>query len=207
VTMGPTLDRRRIVGLAVGSLWLVVAGALFGTWSLLSIETDTAAWLLVGVGAAVLVLIVRGVAVIRTARRLPIGRSPRTPAQRAIGRRFAWIVGAEIAAFATVNPILASMGHVVVLPAVNLGIVGIHFLPLARLFDVPRYYALGLIFCAIPAVTLLWVPADRLIGSALAWFVVPPFACAIVAIAFGAVGLREARVLASGFGASPVVPS
>lgn len=58
-------------------------------------------------------------------------------------------------------------GHAALLPSLNLVIIGLHFLPLAWLFDVPRYYAMGLLFCAIPIVTLWALPANTMIGSAL----------------------------------------
>jgi hypothetical protein len=49
-------------------------------------------------------------------------------------------------------------------------IIGLHLIHLAWIFDVPRYYALGLHLCAIAAVTLLWYVFPSLgVVWAIAW--------------------------------------
>ena len=88
---------------------------------------------------------------------------------------------------------MASTGNFAVMPSLNLGIVGVHFLPLARLFRVPRYYVMGVLFCFIPAVTLLWFPAQGRVGAVLGWHVIPSIGCGLVAVLVGAAGLLEAR--------------
>jgi hypothetical protein len=117
-----------------------------------------------------------------------------TAADRLLARRFVIVVAAEIVAFASLNPIFAATGHVSMLPSLNLTIVGVHFLPLAWLFRVPRYYVMGLLFCVIPMSTLWWVPAQASVGSAIGCHVIPTLGCSAVAVLTGAAGLREARL-------------
>jgi hypothetical protein len=71
--------------------------------------------------------------------------------------------------------------------------VGLHFLPLAKLFDVPRYNITGILFCTIPILTMLSVPASAHIGNALSWIAVPSIGCALVALATAWAGLYEVR--------------
>lgn len=82
-------------------------------------------------------------------------------------------------------------GQWALIAPVDLIIIGLHFLPLARLFDVPRYDVAGILFCAIPVVTMLAVPADGHVGQALSWLVIPSVGCAAVASFTAWAGLRE----------------
>jgi len=75
----------------------------------------------------------------------------------------------------------------------DLIVVGLHFLPLARLFAVPRYNITAALFCAIPVATMMLIPVGGRIGEALGWFVVPSVGCAAVASTTAWAGLREVR--------------
>jgi hypothetical protein len=184
--------RSRSIGLAGGALWLTAVSAVFVAWSLLLIGTRLADGVLIGAFVVTGAVIAASVLVIRAACRLPKRAFPRTPEERATGRRFAWVVAAEVAAFMIVNPVAAVTGHVELLPSINLAIVGLHFLPLARLFQVPRYYVMGVLFCAIPAATVFSLPANAVLGHALDWYVVPSLGCGLVAMVTSAAGVREA---------------
>jgi hypothetical protein len=185
-------ERRRCIGLAVGGLWMIAISLVFIAWSLVAIETPAARLVLLGscvlLGGLVLVSIV----VIRAALSLPKSLAPRTQVGQQIWHRFAWVVGAEVLGFGVVNTILGATNNFELIPSLDLMIVGIHFFPLARLFRVPRYNIMGLLFCAIPIVTLLAVSKHFAVGQALAWFVVPSLGCGFVASIIAAAGLREA---------------
>ncbi len=192
-----TLDRSRTIGLATGSLWLIAVAGFFAAWSLLMIDTAGARWVLGAAAIPSAALLLLGVVVIRAASRLPRPTRPRAADERLLGRRFALVVGLEVIALAILNPLLAARGHVTVLPSLNLVIIGLHFLPLAWLFHVPRYYVMGLLFCVIPARTLWWFPAQSHVGSALSWFVISGLGCGAVAVVIGAAGLGEVAGLKS----------
>ncbi len=196
VTDTIVVDRSRVVGLAIGSIWLAAVGLLFAMWALLSIGTNSAAAILAALVAAAAWVVVRGVSSVRASAPLP-RTSDRTHAESAVARRFRLIVFTEVAAFAVVNPLLASTGHVDLLPAANLVIVGVHFFPLARLFHVPRYTALGAVFCVVPVAVMIGVPSTSTIGDAGAWFVLPTAICGAAAIAVALGGVAEARAIAS----------
>ena len=73
----------------------------------------------------------------------------------------------------------------------DLTIVGLPFLPLARLFEVPRYNITGGMFRGIAIITMAAIPIDGHIGGALSWLVVPSVGCAAVAWITATAGLRE----------------
>lgn len=184
--------RRRCIGLIGGALWLIGISAFFIIWSLIVIATTWAIQVLVVSAVIIVVLIVIGAAELRAALRLP--KSSAAPAQeeQKIGRRFAWVFGAEVLAFIVVNSIFGAMERYELLPSLNLIIVGIHFFPLAKIFHVPRYYITGLLFCIIPVSTLLAIPKESLFGNTLAWYVIPSIGCGIVAIITAVAGFYEA---------------
>lgn len=184
--------RSRIVGLATGSLWLIAVSAAFALLSLVLIRTPLATAVLLGVAAVVLGLVAWSVGVIRAA--LAIRKSPTSNEAegRRIRRRFAIAVAGEIVVLAVVNTLCVATGRQVFIVPFDIIIVGAHFLPLARLFRVPRYYALGAFFCAAPVATMALLPSAARVGQALAWVVVPSLACALWASLTGAMGLAEA---------------
>ena len=185
------IGRRRSIGLAGGALWLIAISCVFITWSLLAIATPLAEVMLIASLVLVGALIVTSMVVIRSALSLPVSTVPQTSEEKNIGRRFAWVVAIEMIAFGVVNAIIRMTGDYEVIACVYLIVVGLHFFPLARIFRVPRYNATGLLFCAIPIVTLLSIPKPFAIGAALAWYVVPSMGCGLVAILTASAALRE----------------
>jgi len=185
-------SRRRTIGLAGGALWLIAISIVFITWSLLAIATPMARQILLVTFVLLGALVASSVVVLRGALGLPVSTTPRSPEELQIGRRFAWVFGAEMVAFAVVNSIIVVSGDYPLIPSLNLIVVGIHFFPLARIFRVPRYNIMGLLFCAIPIVTLLAISKEMMVGETLAWYVVPGLGCGLVASLTAVAGLREA---------------
>jgi hypothetical protein len=182
-----------MLGMAGAAVWLVAISAAFTVLSLTMIGTPLARIVLVGVLLAVATYIAGGVGVIRVARRLP-GDPPRTPEVRVMLRRFYLTVIAEVIAIMVVNGICAVTQHLELLVPLDLLIVGIHFLPLAWIFRVPRYYWMGGLFCLTTVLTLVLVPVHAQVGAAAAWFVIPTFGCTLVAWATAAFNLREVTI-------------
>jgi hypothetical protein len=184
--------RRRSIGLAGAALWLIGISGVFVTWSLVAIGTPLAGQVLIGTFVLMGAIVAAGIVVIRATVGLPSSRVPRTREEQLIGRRFAWVFGAEMLAFAVVNTVLGATGNFELIPSLNLIVVGIHFLPLAKIFRVPRYYLTGFLFCAIPVATLIAIPKQVEIGQTLAWYVVPSIGCGLVASLTAVAGLLEA---------------
>lgn len=182
-----------MLGIASAAIWLVAISAAFTVLSLAMIGTPLARIVLVGVLLALAVYIAGGVGVIRVTLRLP-GDPPRTPEVRVMLRRFYLVVTVEVIAIMVVNGICAGTQHLELLVPLDLLIVGIHFLPLAWIFRVPRYYWMGGLFCLVIAFTLVLIPVHAQVGAADAWFVIPTFGCTLVAWATAAFNLREVTI-------------
>jgi len=155
--MTPTANQLR--GRAVGSLFLAGFGALWIGLALYMKEMLTAANAsLVALDFAVLV----GMALwlLREAKRFPaVAEDPNRD------RRFHQINGAQWIAGGIVAFILARMHLDAYIPCAIAAIVGLHMLPLARLFRCRLHYATGSVLLAWAALSAILVPAEHLQGT------------------------------------------
>jgi hypothetical protein len=122
-------------------------------------------WTLTVMWVAAIALVLGGVLITRTAKTVR-DEAPRDPA---VAQWF-WIVfGVEFAAIAAVV-VLFQMWHLdpYVIPAVAI-IVGIHFLPLARLFRAPIYNVTGILM-TLWATALIFAVPDELQRTILVAF-------------------------------------
>jgi hypothetical protein len=195
--MMDTMSRRHAIGMTVGALWLIGISVAMATLPLVMVKTRIATAALVFAVIVGIVLITVGVRHILAVLRMPGGIRPRTPEERKmsrdIGRQFGWIVAGEVIAIVIVNALcVAAHRPMLIIPFAYM-IIGIHFLPLARLFKVPRYYPLGGLFFAAGLLTLLAVPRTAHIGNALAWYVVPSLGSGLAAILTALASQREVR--------------
>lgn len=159
-------NKHYFVGLAGGSVWLIVIGSVFAVWALATIKSSLAISLAAAASVLALGLIFFGIATIRSALCLPsVGNAEPSKARR-IRLQFGMAVAAESVGCAVVSIASMATHHWRFIVPLNLIVVGLHFLPLARLFDVPRYYVLGALFCLIPITTVLFAPESSHIGRA-----------------------------------------
>jgi len=183
-------QRARNLGLAGGCLWLIAIGTAFSAWSLLAVRSPMATSLLAAISVLAVILIGFGIAMMRGVLQLSFFPAARTSEGRRIMRRFGMIFVVEAVAIAVISVVCTETHHWQFIVPLTLVIVGLHFLPLARLFGVPRYNVTGTLFCAIPIVTM---PASAHVGHALSWFTIPAVGCALVCLATAWAGLNEAR--------------
>jgi len=169
--MGGDELRGRSTGVIVGAVMgLVWAGSTF--WAL---DLAVAVPVLVA-GVAVCAALMTG------ARRL---RSAATalPASVASGvdlgkvrSRFALVVAGETVAIAVAINVLVRSGHPQWVPAAICAVVGVHFAPLARLFNVRVYDATAVALCGVAAATMITGVAG---APVLLWRLVPGFGAAL----------------------------
>jgi len=186
-------ERRRNLGLAGGCLWLIFVGTVYAAWSLLTVRSALATSLLAGISIFAVALILFGVAMIRGVLQLPFLSAANGAGGQKIMRQFGIIFAAECLAIAAMSIACTDSHHWIFIVPLALVIVGLHFLPLAKLFEVPRYYVTGILFCAIPVATMLLNPSSAHVGHALSWIVIPSVGCALVALATAWAGLNEVR--------------
>jgi hypothetical protein len=181
----------RNLGLAGGSLWLIAAGTGFVIWASATVHSGIATALLAIVSASAITLILFGIALIVGVSRLPHGPVDDPSRRSRLLRGFGITFAAEAAGCALVATICSSTHHWKLIVPLILVVVGLHFLPLARLFEVPRYYLLGALFCAVPIVTIFSTAPSAHIGDALSWIALPSIGCGLAALATGWAGLME----------------
>jgi hypothetical protein len=187
------LNRSFAIGLTVGSVWLITASTGFSSL-ILGLAGGTYAR--VGLPAVLIIgaaFIVAGIVVLRQALRVP----KEAASGRGIRRPFLLIVIAEIVGWNVANAACLIFWTWRAIVAVDLIIVGLHFLQLARIFKVPRYRILGVLFCVIPTATILLVASGAQTGSVASWIALPTFGCSLVASLFGLIGLAQASRLAA----------
>ena len=176
-------------------MWLIVVGTVYAAWALLEVRSSVALSLLAGISIVAAVSMLFGIAMTRRVARLSFlpGTSDSYAQGRRLMRRFGMIFAAEAVAIAMVSVVCMRTHHWRFIVPLVLIIVGLHFLPLAKLFAVPRYYITGALFCAISIATMLAVPAHAHIGQSLGWITIPSVGCGLVSFATAWAGLNEVR--------------
>ncbi|MGH9646405.1 MAG: hypothetical protein ACRD4E_06270 [Bryobacteraceae bacterium] len=180
-----------MLGLAGAAIWMVAISTGFTVVGLTMIGIEVSRFVLAGVVIAAIAHMAVGADAIRAILRSPGAIPPRTAEDRTMLRRFSVVGAGEVIAIMVVNGICAITQHLELLVPLDLVIVGIHFLPLARIFRVQRYYFMGGLFVLVPVLTIILVPVNAQVGAAAAWFVIPTFGCSAVAWAASAFNLRE----------------
>lgn len=133
----------------------------------------------------------------RLPRRLPpdMQRAGDNPAGGgSSSRSFGLIVAAEWIVLFVVAGILGATGHAMVIPAVVCAGVGIHFIPLGRLFHVPAYYVTAGALCLIAITTFAIAPST---STAALWTLLPDIGAALVLYTTCGVLLRQSARLAA----------
>lgn len=187
---GPPAESRQIDGMGKEELrgrsaGIFVCAVMGFTWAASAVGALTAA-------AAVPVLIaslVTSAVLLIGARRLrrsgsflPASSSP--GADRAkVRRRFNLVVLAEFLAIAVAINVLSRLGHSQWIPAVICAAVGLHFIPLARLFRVRLYDATAAALCLAAVATMALGAAG---ASESVWHLVPGLGAALALWATGA---------------------
>ena len=166
-----TLPRAAMRGIASGVLFMSFFGTL---WSLIGVgglQGWGAPWLLIVALIIGVALLVGGFTLWRGAEQLADVAIPGSG--YGTGRWFLIIFAAEGIAIGIASYLCNVNGRFDLFFPIMAIIVGLHFLPLARLFGVSFYYAVGTLLCLLGIIALLVVPervalADRdMLGRSL----------------------------------------
>ena len=153
---GLNVSRGAAQGAAGGTFFLTFFGAYWGFTSavFLSGTFQIISFLLVGL--VTLAFLGRGVMLLRQARALPKEPSPEDGARgRSIVRGFGIIFGLEIVLIALASVLLSILPLSRFIAPTTALIVGLHFIPLARLFRVSVGYVTGALLCVLALVALV----------------------------------------------------
>ena len=142
----PNEISRAITGAAFGVMMMALFGTAWLAWGLQSTPADSP-WLIAALVLPAIALLIPGFGMFQMGRRATRQAPPLTASQKRVqsqmGRTFGIVFGAEgLLIFLAVNVLTHFHLEPYIMTAVA-AIVGLHFLPLARLFRVPLYYWVG----------------------------------------------------------------
>jgi hypothetical protein len=149
------LPRQAVQGVASGIFFLTFFGAAWALWgtSLLQGALHILAYVLIAL--VTLVFLGIGVMLLRYARSLQPAVEPEDVAVgRRIGIWFGVVFGSEAVLIALASILLSRFGADSFLAPVTALIVGVHFLPLAGLFEVRAYYLTGALLCLLALIAI-----------------------------------------------------
>jgi len=115
--------------------------------------------------------------------------------RRRISRRFAIVVGIEWIGLFILAGALGATGHEVVIPAVVALGVGLHFIPLARLFGVGVYHLTAVLMSLSAVAAMVLAP---LVGRPALWTLLPGLGSAVVLYGTCVALLRQVARLTNG---------
>ncbi|QBD83262.1 hypothetical protein EPA93_47790 [Ktedonosporobacter rubrisoli] len=143
-------SRYEIQGRASGILIMTLFGAGWAS------TADYGPILYVSIAIISLVLIISGVYMLVQARRLPKHTSIEAQKQgRSVAKRFYLVFALEVIAIFIAARSLSMFNHSeLIIPVIGL-VVGLHFLPLAKLFGIRLYYLSGLLLSLLAILTIL----------------------------------------------------
>jgi hypothetical protein len=130
--------KARGIDLAITALVLSVAAMAWFGWGQAQPPAGWSAPLIAGSCVSIAAVVLAGVTAWRYRRDEQLMNDP------AVGRRYGLVVGVEVAACALGVAALAIAGKPAYVPAWILLVVGVHFLPLGRLFGIAELYPAGL---------------------------------------------------------------
>jgi hypothetical protein len=108
------------------------------------------------------------------AKKLPVEKSGEELQRGSSMRKwFIDILILEIAGLSISSIALLKLNHFQYIVPVDILIVSLHFIPLARIFAMPIYYFLGIIVSLIAIITMLLVPASSQIGNLITIAAIP----------------------------------
>lgn len=193
--------RAHSAAFASAGVMMAFFGAMWWVWGVAGIRGvfrgETAAFFLT-LACATIILVGGGTLLSRAASREPHDASPAEQTHgRAEGNRYGMTFGAvfgiEMVTIA-LGSILLNLSHHTefILPFVSI-VVGMHFFPLARLFEVRVYYATGALLVLVGVAVMLAVPVHTMIGNLHAWNALVGSICAVILWLTGIAALLRGR--------------
>lgn len=147
-----------IRGTASGVMFMAFFGTVWADIGIGGLRTSNAIWLLILVVLIGATLFYLGIRMIRRSRNLTYSGQSRNT--KNINKWFNIIFVTEFGLIATVAIITNVIERFDLFFPIMAIIVGLHFFPLAHLFQVNVYYLTGALLCLLAIVTLLFVPLE-----------------------------------------------
>jgi len=160
---------------AGGMIWMISVTLLFEFYNLYFAKLS--GYFTLGISIIIIalaaILFYWSIHLLRRAQRMPLEKFVDEHRRRAVRKKFYLVLILEIAAF-NIAPLILLWLHLIeyVVP-VEILICAIHFIPLARIFNMPVYYFLGSTVSLITIATIILVPSSSQIGNLAAIAAIP----------------------------------
>ncbi|MCH7322744.1 hypothetical protein LZ480_12670 [Solibacillus sp. MA9] len=161
-----TIPKSAVHGTASGVFFMAFFGTLWAYTGIMGVQGWGVPLLLVVIVIIGIALFFGGVSLLSASRDLTEQVS-KTDLSRGKRIRF-WfniIFAAEGLAIAITIGVCNATRHTELIPVLIAIIVGVHFIPLAPLFQVRLYYFTGALLCLLAIITLLFVPVKVTLGE------------------------------------------
>lgn len=177
------IARDQVRGVASGILFMAFFGTLWAGIGIGGLQGWGAPWLSITVLLIGLGLLIGGIAVLISSRRVS-NQGAATNGQRGkrTGLWFGIVFATEGLLIGVASVICNAINRFDLFFPIMAIIVGLHFLPLAALFQVRAYYLVGALLCLLALITLFAVPEQANLGgqSITAQWVVLGFGAALI---------------------------
>jgi len=162
-------------GTASGVMFMAFFGTVWANIGIGGLRVPVAIWLLILAILIGAVLFFSGIIMIRQSRHLPNTNKLRNA--KNIDKWFNIVFAAEFGLIGIAAIVTNVIGYFDLFFPIMAIIVGVHFFPLAHLFQVRTYYVTGILLCLLAIVTLFFVPLEISVGghSIDAWWTLVGF--------------------------------
>ena len=150
-------------GTASGVMFMAFFGTVWADIGIGGLRVSVAIWLMILailIGAA---LFFSGIMMIRQSRHLPNTNKFRNA--KNVEKWFNIVFAVEFVLIGIAAIVTNVIGHFDWFFPIMAIIVGVHFFPLAYLFQVRTYYVTGALLCLLATITLLFIPKEMSIGG------------------------------------------
>jgi hypothetical protein len=163
------------IGRAGGMIWMISITLLFEFYNLYFAQLSI--FFTLGIAIIIIslssILFYWSIITLSHARAMPMEKFVDEVKRRNLRRRFFIVLILEIIAFNIAPLLLLWFGHIEYIVPVEILICAIHFIPLARIFNMPVYYFLGSTVSLITILTIIFIPASSQIGNLFAIAAIP----------------------------------
>ncbi|QQK76951.1 hypothetical protein HUG15_16145 [Salicibibacter cibarius] len=156
------VSKADVRGTASGVMFMAFFGTVWANVGIGGLQASASIWLLILAVVIGAVLFFSGMALIRGSRNLSNTNARRS---KNVDKWFNIIFVTEFALIIFAAIVCNAIGHFDLFFPIMAIIVGVHFLPLAYLFQVRIYYMTGTLLCLLAIGTVLFVPLEVSLGQ------------------------------------------
>lgn len=181
------IPRAAVRGTSLGVIFMALFGTLWAGIGIGGLQGWGSTGLLIAAVLIGLLLLSGGISLFAASKHLSQPAAPETHRWKRVWIWFGIIFTIEGVAIGVASAICTATNHFNFLFPLMAIIVGVHFIPLARLFRTKSHYVTGTLQTLLAMVTLLFVPENATLDGhpVIAWWLVVGFGSALILWATG----------------------